>query len=65
MLGRTIPPESAFGDGPYSGPLFTRRREVLRETVAAFAIYDAGYGPDNFTPFVREFDTAAEAGAVE
>ncbi|WP_181233205.1 poly(ADP-ribose) glycohydrolase domain-containing protein [Enhygromyxa salina] len=34
-MGRTIPSEQVFGFGVHASPAFVRRREVLRETVAA------------------------------
>jgi hypothetical protein len=44
-MGRTIPPEQAFGFGVHASPAFVRRREVLRETVAALLEAEP---PDHF-----------------
>ena len=44
-MGRTIPPEQAFAHGRYADPKLARRREILRETVAAFEAADP---PDRY-----------------
>ena len=56
----------AFGCGAFQNPASTvaklYREEIGRRSqqfsVVAFAIFDAGYGPDNFSPFKQGFDTA-------
>ena len=40
-MGRTLLPESNFKGSVYSDPAFSRRREVLRETIAAFEEADS------------------------
>jgi poly (ADP-ribose) glycohydrolase (PARG)-like protein len=54
----------AFGCGAFRNPA-DRVAVIYREEIAArsedfavvaFAIFSAGYGPDNFTPFARVFD---------
>ena len=55
---------SAFGCGAYQNPsrevaAIYREEMELRQNwfeVVAFAIFDAGYGPDNFTSFQNAFD---------
>lgn len=58
---------SAFGCGAFRNPA-DRVARIYREeldrcrtdlSVVAFAIYSAGYGPDNFTPFAAEFARAS------
>lgn len=39
-MGRTLLPERAYEHGPYAGAAFVRRREVLRETIAALTQAD-------------------------
>jgi hypothetical protein len=58
---------SAFGCGAFLNPAPQVARlykeEIARRTndfsVVAFAIYAAGYGPDNFQPFKAVFENAA------
>ncbi len=53
----------AFGCGAFCNPatevarLYREQWELRRDDFAlvAFAIFDAGYGPDNFTPFAAAF----------
>jgi uncharacterized protein (TIGR02452 family) len=54
---------SAFGCGAFRNPA-REVAQVYREEIAAreadfgliaFAIYAAGYGPDNYTPFAKVF----------
>ena len=53
----------AFGCGAFKNPAFEvanfYREEIAKRTgdfsVLAFAIFSAGYGPNNFTPFERTF----------
>ena len=55
---------SAFGCGAFLNPADQvariYRQELLKRAtqfdVIAFAIFHAGYGPDNFKPFAKEFD---------
>ncbi len=55
---------SAFGCGAFLNPADCvariYRKELLKRAahfdVIAFAIFNAGYGPDNFTPFRSEFE---------
>ena len=55
---------SAFGCGAFRNPAFEVARlyrEVLEDvrrglTCVVFAIFNPGYGPDNYTPFVEAFD---------
>lgn len=57
----------AFGCGAFRNPAATvaklYREEIERRSqrfsVIAFAIFDAGYGPDNFCPFKRAFEAAS------
>jgi hypothetical protein len=57
----------AFGCGAFRNPASTvaklYREEIGRRShrfsVIAFAIFNAGYGPDNFSPFRLAFDIAA------
>jgi uncharacterized protein (TIGR02452 family) len=54
---------SAFGCGAFMNPankVATAYHEALKERhmhfdVVAFAIFSAGYGPNNFKPFEDEF----------
>jgi hypothetical protein len=56
----------AFGCGAFRNPASTvaklYREEIERRSqrfsVIAFAIFNAGYGPDNFSPFKHAFETA-------
>lgn len=55
----------AFGCGAFQNPASTvaklYREEIGRRShrlsVIAFAIFNAGYGPDNFSPFKKAFET--------
>ena len=57
---------SAFGCGAFRNPaaevaaLYRKALTVRRDAFAcvAFAIFNPGYGPDNFTPFRDVFATA-------
>jgi hypothetical protein len=58
----------AFGCGAFRNPA-RHVAEIYREEIAArrthfsviaFAVFDAGYGPDNFTPFAETFGIATE-----
>jgi len=62
----------AFGCGAFRNPATTVAR-LYKEEVAmrhqcfaliAFAIFDAGYGPDNFAPFASEFETGKGGSAM-
>merc|ERR1719245_2903190 len=56
---------SAFGCGAFRNPaervaaLYRRelRKRAASFDVVVFAIFQAGYGPDNFTPFVAAFES--------
>lgn len=58
----------AFGCGAFRNPAAEvasiYRQEIERRAddfnVIAFAIFDAGYGPDNYTPFALEFNAALQ-----
>ena len=55
---------SAFGCGAFQNPahhvatIYRRelRKRRARFDVVAFAIFHAGYGPDNYTPFAEAFE---------
>ena len=48
-MGRTIPSEHQLSYGPFASPSFVRRREVLRETIAAFT----AAAPDHYHRLAR------------
>ncbi|HRW07740.1 MAG TPA: hypothetical protein P5121_21710 [Caldilineaceae bacterium] len=59
----------AFGCGAFRNPAAQVARIYREELVqyrtfldvVAFAIFDAGYGPDNFTPFKAEFNAVSSS----
>jgi hypothetical protein len=62
----------AFGCGAFRNPAHRvaaiYREEIISRAavldVVAFAIFSAGYGPDNFTPFVEAFSTGQAGPAA-